>query len=297
MENQINTPEIPSSDVAGSQIKYGGFWIRFVAYMVDRFIAGILSVIPFVLVMLVTMFVSKDAGKEQAHAIMVVAYVLMIVVYFGYFIFLTHKYGATLGKRWLGLQVTAVGGAKLSLGKIILRETVGKIVSSIIISIGFIIAAFTEKKQALHDFMAGSVVTYKNGQVKNNTTAIVVVAVIIGMFVAIAIIGMLSSVVLVSLNSARQKGSDAAIETNLRAMVPQALIYESNNNSFKGFTPMPVSFPVCSGSPIVNISPDGKNIAFFARLCSEPNTYACITTDGKSLSRVGENQITKVTCN
>jgi len=56
---------------------------------------------------------------------------------------------------------------------------------------------------------------------------------LIELLVVIAIIGILSSVVLASLNTARQKGADAAIKSNMTNARPQAeLYYDSNSNSY-----------------------------------------------------------------
>lgn len=55
---------------------------------------------------------------------------------------------------------------------------------------------------------------------------------LIELLVVIAIIGILSSVVLASLNSARNKGSDAAVKSNLANIRPQAEIYYDANGSY-----------------------------------------------------------------
>ena len=60
---------------------------------------------------------------------------------------------------------------------------------------------------------------------------------LIELLVVIAIIGILSSVVLVSLNSARQKGGDAAVQSNLSTIQTQSEIYSSNNNNAYGPSP------------------------------------------------------------
>jgi len=64
---------------------------------------------------------------------------------------------------------------------------------------------------------------------------------LIELLVVIAIIGILSSIVLASLSSARTKGEDAAIQANLANMRAQAELYYSNNNNYGG----PAT--VCSG--------------------------------------------------
>ena len=68
-----------------------------------------------------------------------------------------HGHQATFGKRMCGLKVTDMAGAKISL----LRATVryfGKFLSAAFMLIGFIMAAFTEKHQALHDMIAETLV-------------------------------------------------------------------------------------------------------------------------------------------
>jgi uncharacterized RDD family membrane protein YckC len=70
------------------------------------------------------------------------------------------KFQTTLGKMALGLKVTDESGNNLGFVKCLIRQ-VGKYVSSIILMIGYIMAGFTSKKQALHDIMAGALVVKK----------------------------------------------------------------------------------------------------------------------------------------
>lgn len=64
---------------------------------------------------------------------------------------------ATLGKRIFGLKVGDIEGKRISFGKAILR-TACKYLSGQILLIGYLMAFFTENKQALHDFLAGTFV-------------------------------------------------------------------------------------------------------------------------------------------
>src|SRR5947207_11226480 len=63
----------------------------------------------------------------------------------------------TVGKKVLGLRVTDLNGNRIGFGKATGRYF-GKIVSALILGIGFIMIAFTEQKQGLHDIMAGTFV-------------------------------------------------------------------------------------------------------------------------------------------
>lgn len=67
---------------------------------------------------------------------------------------------ATLGKQALGLYVTDTSGARLSFVKATVRHF-GKFISAITLFIGFLMAAFTARKQALHDLLAGTLVLRK----------------------------------------------------------------------------------------------------------------------------------------
>lgn len=64
---------------------------------------------------------------------------------------------ATPGKKVLGLRVTDLEGGRLSFIRASGRYF-GKIISSLLFGIGFVMAGFTEKKQALHDMLAGCLV-------------------------------------------------------------------------------------------------------------------------------------------
>jgi uncharacterized RDD family membrane protein YckC len=70
---------------------------------------------------------------------------------------------ATLGKRVLGVKVTDLHGRRIKF-RHALKRCAGKIVSSLILFIGFIMAAFTEKRQSLHDMIAGTLVMKVKGR-------------------------------------------------------------------------------------------------------------------------------------
>ena len=67
---------------------------------------------------------------------------------------------ATVGKMVMGIIVTDINGNKLDFAKALVRALC-RIISSAILLIGYIMAAFTEKKQALHDMIASTLVLKK----------------------------------------------------------------------------------------------------------------------------------------
>jgi uncharacterized RDD family membrane protein YckC len=119
-----------------ANMHYAGFWIRFVAHIIDSILMGLVY------------YLLPLAG---------------FIVYFAYYLFLTYQYQATLGKMAMGIKVVSSSNLeKASIGSIVMRETLGKIVSGLILFIGYFMTGFTQKKQALHDFMAETLVVYKN---------------------------------------------------------------------------------------------------------------------------------------
>ena len=71
---------------------------------------------------------------------------------------MTYKYQATLGKIFVGIKVVREDLNRASLGNLILRELVGKIISLVTLLAGYVMAAFTLRKRALHDIIGGTVV-------------------------------------------------------------------------------------------------------------------------------------------
>jgi uncharacterized RDD family membrane protein YckC len=70
------------------------------------------------------------------------------------------KAQASVGKMALGIKVTDLEGNRITFGKSFLRA-IGRLISSAIMYIGYIMAAFTDKKQALHDIIANTIVVKK----------------------------------------------------------------------------------------------------------------------------------------
>ncbi len=151
---------------------YAGFWLRFVAAIIDGIIIGILQFVVIAPILAVIgIGVSSDiANSSEADALALVAKITALfgavgligqVVNVLYFSFMeSSKFQATIGKLALGLIVTDINGEKLDFVKALIRN-VSKIVSAVILMIGYLLAAFTEKKQALHDIIASTLVVKK----------------------------------------------------------------------------------------------------------------------------------------
>lgn len=142
------------------QLRYAGFWIRFVAKIVDGLIYGI----PIWIIYMALFFSLAASGPEDNPGtflalqgfLQIFAYVAL-VLYNGIFI---GKFAATPGKMLCGLKVVRADGDKVTLARGFGRAG-GEIISNMLCSIGYIIAAFDDQKRTLHDYMCDTRVIYK----------------------------------------------------------------------------------------------------------------------------------------
>lgn len=158
----------------GEDKDYAGFWIRFAASLLD----GIIIAIPMIIIMVIVFFLmfassgafevltdpaamEGDISNQQIFKLLVtygIVLVLSIIIPVFYFAGMhASKWQATIGKKLLKLKVTDLHGNRITFWRALGRYLAMAFLSSIFY-IGYIIAGFTEKKQALHDLIAGTVV-------------------------------------------------------------------------------------------------------------------------------------------
>ena len=147
-------PSSPSTNVVAqstplsqTQTSYAGFWIRFAAHLVDQII---LLAIYFSLLLFFSIVTQQD-GSPIALAF----YAVITLFYEAYFT--TRMWFATPGKRALKLQVFDEAIQPMSFG-VAMGRSLLKFVSGITFGIGYLMIAFTSKKQGLHDLMVRTVV-------------------------------------------------------------------------------------------------------------------------------------------
>lgn len=127
--------------------EFGGFWIRFVAVLAD-------SAILFVVMLLILVGGVTALGEDGAAMAGLAAW-LFTFLYWP----VMHASGmqATLGKAMLGLRVTGYQGNRISFLRALGRE-LSKILSGAVLMVGYLVAGFTARKQALHDLVASTYV-------------------------------------------------------------------------------------------------------------------------------------------
>jgi len=148
--------------VPGAQARYGGFWIRVLAAIIDAIImrvvvapihiilgglglAGVMSGVPFHPFGLAILgggltLIALVAGSWLYEALME-----------------SSSYQATLGKMIFGMKVTDLNGNRISFERATARHF-AKYLSAMVLGIGYIMVGFTERKQGLHDLLAGTLV-------------------------------------------------------------------------------------------------------------------------------------------
>ncbi len=159
-----------------SSTTYAGFWLRFVAYIIDYIIVYVAQ--SFVLVPIFAamgiglattpgLFEGDMSSEDMVTMIIAIISAASVAALIGFAIQVLYfsimessKQQATVGKMALGLKVTDAEGGKLDFGKALLRNLC-KIISSLILMVGYIMAGFTEKKQGLHDIIANTLVVKK----------------------------------------------------------------------------------------------------------------------------------------
>ncbi|MCH9020325.1 MAG: RDD family protein [Proteobacteria bacterium] len=140
-------------------MEYAGFWRRAVAAIIDGFLLGFLQAIIMVAVIAAMTF---GESSEQTAVILTVALNLaMFVAMWLYFALMeSSKLQATIGKMIIGVVVSDLDGNRISFGRATGRYF-GKAVSTVILMIGYMMAGWTGRKQALHDIMAKCLVIRK----------------------------------------------------------------------------------------------------------------------------------------
>ena len=163
------TVPISTPSFAGNVV-YGGFWLRFAAYLIDTMLVSIVVYGSFALLMLMTNpqgFIHDMTTGSQTAMDSTPFWVKLVIIpiFLGipllYFTLMeSSARQGTFGKMALGLIVTDLEGRRITRLHA-LGRTASKMISNltcILLYLGYIMAGFTARKQALHDFIASTLV-------------------------------------------------------------------------------------------------------------------------------------------
>ena len=157
----------------GPQVHYAGFWLRVVAYIIDGIVTGLgflLLFIPFAILTGLGAVIGgihpgedpRDISALLGGTFFLGLFVLVVLGIVGAWLYHakmeSSRWQATVGKKILNLRVTDLNGAPVSFKRATGRHFAKLITGLIPLGIGFALAGFTERRQALHDMIASCLV-------------------------------------------------------------------------------------------------------------------------------------------
>ncbi len=161
-------PAAAIAPVTTAGIRFGGFWIRVVAAIIDAIIVRIPVHIAATMLGLGGLAAGGIGLGGLGHgtaALPLMLFgggVLALITIAGSWLYeafmLSSSYQATLGKMIFGMKVTDLNGNRISFARATGRHFAKYISGPITLFIGFIMVGFTERKQGLHDMIAGTLV-------------------------------------------------------------------------------------------------------------------------------------------
>jgi uncharacterized RDD family membrane protein YckC len=151
-----------------ARVGYAGFWLRVVALFIDGIIIDVVLGVPFFFLLAGSGILSVIRSGGPPEDYLGQFFGVFAVLEIGCFaaawlysaLFESSSWQATPGKRALGLYVTDMAGQRISFGRASGRFF-AKMISGLTMMIGYLMAGFTERKQALHDLIAGTLVLRK----------------------------------------------------------------------------------------------------------------------------------------
>jgi uncharacterized RDD family membrane protein YckC len=148
---------------------YGGFWMRLLAFIIDRIVISIVATpLFFIMAMPAITRIIHEAEQNQDNpspelviSMLGAISTFIILAFVGQWLYeallTASSWQGTVGKRVLRLKVTDEAGSRISFGRATGRFF-AKILSQALLWIGFIMVAFTDRKRGLHDMIAGTLV-------------------------------------------------------------------------------------------------------------------------------------------
>ena len=135
-------------------VVYSGFWRRVAAFLIDSVILGVVGAI----LGIVLGVAMVSGGTDDTEVVELTGNVVGLFLGWLYYALMeSSSKQATIGKMVMGIKVTDLEGNQISFARASGRHF-GKIISSLILAIGYLMMLWTEKKQTLHDKMAGCLV-------------------------------------------------------------------------------------------------------------------------------------------
>lgn len=143
----------------GGELKYAGFWLRFLAAMLDGFIVIVGSfIIGFIIGFVSNLLLAISDIFPEGYSEMLINMISVVGVWIYFSLMESSSWGATFGKRIVGIRVVDQSGNRITFARASGRHFAKYISGFFTLSIGYLMAGFTKQKQALHDKVASCLV-------------------------------------------------------------------------------------------------------------------------------------------
>jgi uncharacterized RDD family membrane protein YckC len=209
----------------GDDVVPAGFLRRWAAIFIDYLILGIsFQVVSMVVTMFMAVGAASMGGAEAMSAAMLGVFGLLYLGYFTvaglYFsLFESSSHQATPGKMALGIKVTDAQGRRLSFGHA-LGRWFSALLSYLTLYVGFFMAGFTERKRALHDMVAGTLVVdrwayteFPERQKRELGGCLIAFLVVMGVFIVVAVLGVLAAIAIPAYQDYTRRARSMSLET------------------------------------------------------------------------------------
>lgn len=156
VNNDENSAEFTRSVEDKIEERNVGFWLRFVAYIIDIFLISSINGI------LLSPLLFINEGMPVEISLWTLNGLLALVIYYGYFALMTKTFQQTLGKMIVGIKVVQDDLNLLTWQDVIYREIIGRILHNVffILKLMYLVVAFTKEKQGIHDMIGNTRVVY-----------------------------------------------------------------------------------------------------------------------------------------
>lgn len=199
----------PVADAPSWTPAAGGFWLRGGAYIIDSLIVSIVGTLAF--------FLAPAPIQTAGRILTAVAYFTFVPVLWN---------GQTLGKSAAGLAIVREDGQPLSHLTTVLRY-IGYLLSLLPLGLGFLAAAFTKNKRALHDYVAGTRVLQIEEIGLARRVCVIAVAVLLPL---VAVLGIAAAIAIPRFSHLQARAKEGEAKGRLGALRAAAMIYYGDHN-------------------------------------------------------------------
>lgn len=216
---------------------YAGFWKRVAAYLIDNILVTVLNYVVFFCISLAAAPWLQNQPDEPSSWVSLLIMLIMLGIFLLYYVYAeSSPWQATVGKLIMGIKVTDLNGNRISFWRSLGRYA-AMVISSFTFLIGYLMCAWTERKQCLHDKIAGCLVVDKNyvsdapsesAPRKMPAWAIVLCCIPAGLF----ILGVLSAVFLPSFMKTVETSRATAVAREMQKISQRQLIHRMETGRY-----------------------------------------------------------------